>query len=362
MADSKQNNSEKMKSHAIKTHHGQWMSEEYEPGLVSVVIPTYNRADLVGRAIQSVLDQTYRNFEIIVIDDASTDDTQHVVESFTDKRIRFIKHHENSGGPAARNSGIRAARGEYVAFLDSDDEWLPNKLDKQIALFEESSPSVGVVYCLDYGRNDDTGRVVWQMSSEEMRRGDLYSSFLSGWCPAITSSVVVLAPVLKEAGMFDESLPSFEDYDLWLRITKSYEFDFVEEPLVVVHKHSRSRFSTDLEAHAEGLECILKKWASTMENVVGSNAAEQFRTTCLSAAYNRAMWRSLVAGQRLKGLKYFFLLRRFARMPARRIVKIFAFTIGGTWLVDKSRIVWETAGRTAGSLLRVVRNWCRQHV
>jgi glycosyltransferase involved in cell wall biosynthesis len=99
---------------------------------VSVVIPTYNRASLLGRAIKSVLEQTYQDFEIIVVDDASTDNTEEVVRNLRDRRIRYLRHEKNRGGSAARNTGIRAAWGQYIAFQDSDDEWLPEKLKKQM--------------------------------------------------------------------------------------------------------------------------------------------------------------------------------------------------------------------------------------
>ncbi len=113
---------------------------------VSVIIPTYNRAHLLGRAIESVLDQTYQDFEIIVVDDASADETEEVVKSFGDDRINHIRHQKNKGGSAARNTGIKAARGEFIAFLDSDDEWVPKKLEKEIDRLQTLSNEVGVVY------------------------------------------------------------------------------------------------------------------------------------------------------------------------------------------------------------------------
>jgi glycosyltransferase involved in cell wall biosynthesis len=113
---------------------------------VSVIIPTYNRAGLLKRAIQSVLNQIYQDFEIIIVDDASTDNTENVIESFKEHRIRYIKHESNKGAAVARNTGIKFANENYIAFQDSDDEWLPEKLEKQMEIIEHASPRVGVVY------------------------------------------------------------------------------------------------------------------------------------------------------------------------------------------------------------------------
>ncbi len=113
---------------------------------VSVILPTYNRAHLIKRAIQSVLDQTYQNFEIIVVDDGSTDNTEEQVRSFNNPKIRYIRYNENKGAAFARNAGIKASRGDYIAFQDSDDEWFPHKLQRQMEAFKNASPEVGVVY------------------------------------------------------------------------------------------------------------------------------------------------------------------------------------------------------------------------
>ncbi|MGB9587486.1 MAG: glycosyltransferase family 2 protein, partial [Armatimonadota bacterium] len=116
---------------------------------VSVVIPTYNRALLVERAIRSVLGQTYTDFEVIVVDDGSTDDTKRILADLAheDPRVRWFHHSENRGAQAARNTGCRAAEGEYIAFLDSDNEWLSNKLHLQMELLKEHGEYIGVVYC-----------------------------------------------------------------------------------------------------------------------------------------------------------------------------------------------------------------------
>jgi glycosyltransferase involved in cell wall biosynthesis len=113
---------------------------------VSIIIPTYNRSRLLARAVKSVLNQTYQNFELIIVDDASTDNTEEVVGSFNDERIKYVRHEKNKGEAVARNTGIKAARGEYIASHDSDDEWLHEKLAKRIRAFENCSPEIGVVY------------------------------------------------------------------------------------------------------------------------------------------------------------------------------------------------------------------------
>src|SRR5262245_45342203 len=129
---------------------------------VSVIIPTHNRADFLRGALSSVLNQTYQNFEIIVVNDASTDDTAKVVAAFEDERIRFIRHDTNKGGSAARNTGILASKCDYIAFLDDDDEWLPDKLRKQMEILLASPPEVAGVYtgCLDVDKT--SGKVIRQ--------------------------------------------------------------------------------------------------------------------------------------------------------------------------------------------------------
>lgn len=114
--------------------------------LVSVIIPTYNRANLILQAVKSVLNQTYKNFEIIIVDDGSSDNTEDVINVIHDNRIRYIKHAINKGASAARNTGIREAKGKYIAFQDSDDHWLPDKLEKQVKRIENTPDHVGAVF------------------------------------------------------------------------------------------------------------------------------------------------------------------------------------------------------------------------
>jgi glycosyltransferase involved in cell wall biosynthesis len=225
---------------------------------VSVIIPTHNRADFLRGALSSVLNQTYQNFEIIVVDDASSDDTATVVAAFNDERIRFLRHDTNKGGSAARNTGILASKCDYIAFLDDDDEWLPDKLRKQIEILVTSPPEVGGVYtgCLDIDKT--SGKVVRQHIPT--KRGDLSRDLLIENCVGGTSTMLLKKVCLQQVGLFDESLPRSQDYDLWIRISREFLFECIHEPLFIYHVHG-SKISTDLRA-VKGLDLLATKYAS----------------------------------------------------------------------------------------------------
>ena len=141
---------------------------------VSAIILTYNRANLIEKAIKSVLKQTYQDFEIIVVDDGSTDNTGEIIRGFKDKRVKYIKKYkENKGSSVARNIGIKVARGKYIALLDSDDEWLPEKLDKQIKILQDGSPELGVVYSNSY-YIDENGKNMNKLPNSKKVEGYIY--------------------------------------------------------------------------------------------------------------------------------------------------------------------------------------------
>jgi glycosyltransferase involved in cell wall biosynthesis len=199
---------------------------------VSVIIPTYNRAHLIGRAIQSVLNQTYPDFELIIVDDASTDHTENVIKEFLqkDKRISYLKHDKNKGGSAARNTGIKTSKGEYIAFLDSDDEWLQGKLEKQTRFFLDKSIDVALVYTGSLKINGNLEKISTKIIHK--KKGWIFKDLLLKYCIGPTSSIMIRQKCLKDVGLFDEDLPSCHDWDLWLRISKKYKIDCLEEPLV----------------------------------------------------------------------------------------------------------------------------------
>jgi glycosyltransferase involved in cell wall biosynthesis len=195
--------------------------------LVSVIIPTYNRADLVRQALASVKAQTYRDFEIVVVDDGGTDGTFEALAA--GREIRVLRHPSRRGVSAARNTGIAAARGEWLAFLDSDDLWLPDKLARQILLLE-GQPEL--LICQTEETWVRRGVRVNKPLSHRKVAGRIFLPSLKR-CMISPSAVILNRRLLADHGGFDETLPAAEDYDLWLRLTWRYEVGLVDEPLVI---------------------------------------------------------------------------------------------------------------------------------
>jgi len=227
-----------------------------EKPTVSVVIPTYNRAHLIGMSIQSVLDQTYQDFEIIVVDDGSTDNIEEVVRSFSDPRIKYVKHQENRGGSAARNTGIELAKGEFIAFQDSDDEWFPEKLAKQMKVFENAPMEVGVVYT-GFLRIVNDKRIYIPQSWVKQKEGNIHEELLKGNF-VTTQSIVARKECFEKAGMFDESLPRLQDWELVISLSKYYNFKCIDEPLLT-SPFTPDSISANKEALIKALKIILSK-------------------------------------------------------------------------------------------------------
>lgn len=228
---------------------------------VTVIIPTYNRALLLGRAIQSVLNQTYQDFELIVVDDASSDNTEEVVRSFADPRIHYLRHEKNRGAAVARNTGIEASQGGYMAFLDSDDEWLADKLEKQMKVFEDVSSMVGVVYT-DMWRIGQNGvRRYWHSSRITPEDGIIYyDQLINDRLTGIgIQSAVIRRECFAKVGMFDEALPRLIDKDLFIRLSKQFYFSHIAEALVNYHE-TEKRISSDDNLLIEAQRLILEKY------------------------------------------------------------------------------------------------------
>lgn len=208
---------------------------------VSVVIPAYNTGRFIAEAIESVLAQTFTDFEAIIVDDGSTDDTRDVVARFTDPRLRYV-YQDHAGVSAARNAGIRRAQGRYIAFLDADDWWLPEKLALQVRLLE-SHPETGLVYCgACRVRN---GRVLSRFRARY--KGDVFGSLLVRGNEKVmagsASAAIIRRECFEQVGGFDEECFALEDWEMWLRIAAQYAFDCVPDCLVYVRLHETNASS-----------------------------------------------------------------------------------------------------------------------
>ena len=224
--------------------------------LVSVIIPTYNRADLVAQAVQSVLDQTYEHMETIVVDDGSTDNTPEALKKYQDK-INYI-YQKRSERSNARNIGFRHSRGNYIAFLDSDDLWLPTKIEKQVQVLNENG-DIGLVYTdvqfIDTDGNPHPGEICWDAPEREVLYEDLMThNVITG----TTSSVLVRRTCLDKVGLFDEWMNTCEDLDLFRRIARYYEFRKIDVPLVKFRIHGDNT-QHNASAMAKGWEITIRK-------------------------------------------------------------------------------------------------------
>lgn len=209
---------------------------------ISVIIPAYNRAYCLEETIDSVLTQTYRDYELIVVDDGSTDNTESLIKGR--QGIKYLRIVQNSGVSAARNLGIRNARGSYICFLDSDDLWIKIKLERQ-ALVMERDPSLAACY------TDE----IWVRNGVRVNSGNRhkkYSGRIFSYCLPLciisSSSVMIRAEIIREIGWFDETLPACEDYDYWLRLTARFETLFLPQKLIVKRGGHSDQLSRKFDA------------------------------------------------------------------------------------------------------------------
>ena len=226
--------------------------------MVSVVIPTFQRESSIARALEGVINQTYSDIEIIVVDDNGEGTehqlaTKHAVDEVKDSRIRYISHQHNLGGCAARNTGIKNALGDYVGFLDDDDIWSKMFIEEMLKCF--TTDDIGAVYCDFYSYNG-----IYSYTSKERRNieGNVYSKVLSGWCPESTSLFIVKKSKIISVGMFDDSLMSFQDYDMWLRLSQVCEFAHCKKNLVLKYEGFGEQTSMG------GYSQVVKKYSDSL--------------------------------------------------------------------------------------------------
>lgn len=223
---------------------------------VSVIIPTHNRAKILHLAVKSVLHQTFQDFEIIIVDDASQDNTEEVIRGFRDNRIKYFRREMSGGDAVARNLGIVNSEGEYIAFLDDDDEWFPKKLQRQVTLIESSQPVVGGVYTGRVNIDGTNGKILSIRLGD--KKGNLFNELLGGFRFS-TSSVMVRKECFHQIGLFDENIPYNSDFDMWVRISKNFQFECIEEPLTKYYIHA-TKLSTNFDLVIKGQKMVVEKY------------------------------------------------------------------------------------------------------
>jgi glycosyltransferase involved in cell wall biosynthesis len=273
---------------------------------VSVIIPTYNREQLVRTAIDSVLQQSYPDTEIVIIDDGSTDATRDSVAGYGD-RVRYF-HQENRGIAGARNAGIRAARGSYIAFLDSDDYWKPEKLARQMQLFAKH-PEYGLVACQcasvrvdgSYREKNRPGSSGWVL------RELFHKNFIR------TSSAVIRAACFDRVGLFDERLRECEEYDLWMRIAARYPIGFINESLAVYVDNLDGASVDSLTGRLYRLQTLEKEYLR--DSIPPPQYNRRIADTCHYIGRHQ-----LKRGNRTEGLRY---LQRAYRLRPLYVKNLF---------------------------------------
>lgn len=302
---------------------------------VSVIIPAYNRASVIERAIDSVIAQTFDDLEIIVIDDGSTDNTEEIVKSISDERIRYIRCETNRGPGATRNEGLKIAQGKYIAFLDSDDEWLPEKIEKQVALMESLPEEWGVCHTGAHIIKD--GSITVTHRPNPSLNGQVFQQYLCNKIESLMTPTVIIRKIcVDHVGLFDERLWRGEDAEFFLRIFNLYKLAVLPDALATVHLQTIKSFDSRFESSRL---IILEKHEAEIRNKLGWYAARRFR--------GNTFW--LIAdakfrGRELKsGMKYFLrALASFPLMTPARYARMLLAASGSTNIIKYARCtLWK---------------------
>jgi glycosyltransferase involved in cell wall biosynthesis len=288
------------------------------PPRVTVAVSTWNRAHLVGRAIASILAQTFADFEVLVVDDGSTDHTPGVLAGIGDPRLRIIRLDPNGGISRARNAALATARGEWLAFLDDDNEWEPEYLARQLAL-AESHPHAGVVYCRARRRDVRTGRdmavpeAVWQ--------GPVFRRLVAGWMPLVSCTLVRRA-ALADAGGFDESLRASEDRDMWLRLARRTDFAGTTAVLVARHEHRGAQLSRNYPLLLRDAAVLDRTWKAAIVATCGRLAYLRWRTSLVAIAEIARALRGVEDGRPMEAVRSAARLARHLPWSAPGIARV----------------------------------------
>lgn len=290
---------------------------------ISVVVPTFNRADVLRRALVSILGQTLPPLEVVVVDDGSTDETERVVRELGSELIRYVRQPQRLGAQAARNRGIREAHGDWIAFQDSDDEWLPDKLERQVALIEDE-------WTVVHGRALVPGR-------DPMPRRripeDALDALLSGPAPFL-QAMLVSRQALERIGGLDEHVPSYQEWDTALRLAHTCRFVEPAEPVFVYHRGGADSISASPLADIRGYERVIEKHRDEILARAGDAAWDKHVRVLVRRALDHGLWEEAQHLQRLARKRdarlYAYTVSRLSRVRPRHLAFLRRFVSRAT--------------------------------
>ena len=282
--------------------------------VVSCVITTCDRPEMAKRATWSAVRQTYEHVEVLVVEDGSSSGIQEWLEAQGFTSVRYVRHRQNRGLAAARNTGLCHARGKYVAYLDDDDEWLPEKLAKQVELFESKGEVLGVVYCGAFRVLPERKAVG---EKRPQLRGDIRTAIREKGLSTIPSSGLFRRQVLEQVGGYDENLVSHVDFDMWLQLARGgYAAEYVDECLVKVYKHRGYKMTADAASRVRATRAFCHKWQPYLTSWFGPGEAKKYLSHFRGLTMGMLGRACLYEGNRRQGAKYFLLA--IWHHPARR--------------------------------------------
>lgn len=310
----------------------------------SIIIPTYNRSHLAGESIKSVINQTFNNIEIIVVDDCSTDGTEQVIEEIIKKdiRVRYVRTEKNLGGAGARNRGVSASHGKYIAFLDDDDEAFPGWIEKSLEKIKTLPESWGLL-CCRWSQKSEMTNVIYE-SVIFMKDGYIYDELLRGHGPPSgTPGAIVKRAAYDDVGGFDESLFGFHDYDFFFSLSRNWTFHYLQIPLIHFNNHSGSRVSDTNKNREDAYNQFIEKWESEIIRIGGRKTFEIIRNKRSAGFFFSVISSEIILNGRFSALKLFF--RSFSRDKFR-----FTYFIKTLLVLIVGPVNWDRGRRIRGIL------------
>lgn len=301
---------------------------------ISVVIPAFNAEKTIKETVESVLNQTFRDFEVIIVNDGSTDKTLNILSQFSDYRVRVFSQ-ENSGPQKSRNLGIEKSVGEYITFLDADDLWKPDKLELQLQMFKQY-PESSVVY--SWTNVIDEENQVSRRGGYFKRRGNVFLDLLLINFIESGSNPLIRSEVIKRVGGFDEEIVAGQDWDMWLSLAENHTFEVVPKVQILYRKNQNLRsWSGNIERQERGVMQVLKKHLSSKKLPLG------YRRACIANSYKYLLFECLQSNIARTNIfcssRFLFavLINDFSLMRKRILVKLVLRILCSSFLSCKTK-------------------------